>query len=111
MHIDGSTHAWFGSEHARFDLVTLMDDATSTIYYGQFVDEESTETVMAGLRSVIETHGVFCSLYSDRAAHFVCTPKGTTRPRPVDPYTGWTCSGSTRDRADPGRFTTGPRPV
>ncbi len=80
MHIDGSTHAWLGSEHGRFDLVTLMDDATSTIYYGQFVDEESTETVMAGLRSVIETHGVFCSLYSDRAAHFVCTPKGATKP-------------------------------
>ena len=80
MHIDGSTHAWLGSEHARFDLVTLMDDATSTIYYGRFVDEESTETVMAGLRSVIETQGVFCSLYSDRAAHFVCTPKGATRP-------------------------------
>jgi transposase len=80
MHIDGSTHAWLGSEHGKFDLVTLMDDATSTIYYGQFVDEESTETVMAGLRSVIETKGVFCSLYSDRAAHFVCTPKGATKP-------------------------------
>lgn len=80
MHIDGSTHAWLGSKHGKFDLVTLMDDATSRIYYAQFVDEESTETVMAGLRSVVETQGIFCSLYSDRAAHFVCTPKGATKP-------------------------------
>jgi hypothetical protein len=35
---------------------------------------------MAGLRSVIETRGVFCSLYSDRASHFVYTPKGATKP-------------------------------
>lgn len=80
MHIDGSTHAWLGPGHERFDLVTLMDDATSEIYYGQFVEEENTETIMAGLRSVIENQGVFCALYSDRAAHFVCTPKGATKP-------------------------------
>ena len=27
------------------------------------------------LREVIETKGVFCSLYSDRAGHFFVTPK------------------------------------
>jgi transposase len=80
LHIDGSTHAWLGPDHEQFDLVTLMDDATSEIYYARFVDEENTETIMAGLRSVIETQGVFCTLYSDRASHFVCTPKGATRP-------------------------------
>jgi len=80
MHIDGSTHAWLGPEHDQFDLVTLMDDATSEIYYGRFVDEENTETIMAGLRSVVERQGVFCALYSDRASHFVCTPKGATKP-------------------------------
>lgn len=80
MHIDGSTHAWLGPDHEQFDLVTLMDDATSEIYYGRFVDEENTETIMAGLKSVVETQGVFCSLYSDRASHFVFTPKGATKP-------------------------------
>lgn len=80
LHIDGSTHAWLGAEHERFDLVTLMDDATSEIYYARFVEQESTETVMAGLRSVVGTQGVFCSLYSDRAAHFVCTPSGASKP-------------------------------
>src|ERR1700691_5223449 len=30
---------------------------------------------MAGLRAVIERKGLFCSLYSDRGAHFWLTPK------------------------------------
>lgn len=80
LHIDGSTHAWLGTDHARFDLVTVMDDATSEIYYARFVEQESTESVMAALRSVVQQHGVFCSLYSDRASHFVITPKGATKP-------------------------------
>jgi transposase len=80
LHIDGSTHAWLGSEHGRFDLVTIMDDATSEIYYARFVDQESTESVMAALRSVVQSQGVFCSLYSDRASHFVFTPAGATKP-------------------------------
>jgi hypothetical protein len=80
LHIDGSTHAWLGPDQERFDLVTIMDDATSEIYYARFVEEESTASVMAGLRSVVQTQGVFCSLYSDRASHFVFTPTGAAKP-------------------------------
>jgi hypothetical protein len=39
------------------------------------VQEESTRTVMAGLREVIETQGLFCALYSDRGSHFFMTVK------------------------------------
>lgn len=80
LHIDGSTHAWLGAEHQRFDLVTVMDDATSEIYYARLVEQESTESVLAALRAVVQKQGVFCSLYSDRASHFVVTPKGATKP-------------------------------
>jgi len=80
LHIDGSTHAWLGPDHERFDLVTVMDDATSEIYYARFVEQESTASVLAALRSVVQTQGVFCSLYSDRASHFVITPTGATKP-------------------------------
>src|SRR3982751_1134070 len=45
------------------------------IYYAQLVEAESTRSVMAALREVIETRGLFCSLYSDRAGHFFVTPK------------------------------------
>jgi hypothetical protein len=39
------------------------------------VEEESTRTVMAGLREVIESQGLFCALYSDRGSHFFVTVK------------------------------------
>jgi len=74
LHIDGSDHAWFQDER-RHELIVILDDATSEIYYAQLVEAESTRTVMAALREVIETKGLFCSLYSDRAGHFFVTPK------------------------------------
>ena len=80
LHIDGSKHQWFGDDR-WYDLIVLLDDATSEIYHAQLVDEESTRTVMAGIREVIEKKGVFCSLYSDRASHFFRTPKAG---EPVD---------------------------
>src|SRR5947199_6718128 len=39
------------------------------------MEAECTRTVMAALHEVIETKGLFCSLYSDRAGHFFVTPK------------------------------------
>jgi len=74
LHIDGSDHQWFQDER-RHDLIVILDDATSEIYYAQLAAEETTFTVMAGLRAVIERKGLFCSLYSDRGAHFWRTPK------------------------------------
>ena len=74
LHIDGSDHQWFQDER-RHDLIVILDDATSEIYYAQLAEEETTATVMAGLRAVIEQKGLFCSLYSDRGAHFWLTPK------------------------------------
>ena len=80
LHIDGSKHRWF-QDHRYYDLIVILDDATSQIYYAQLVEEESTATVMAGLREVIQTRGLFCSLYSDRGSHFFYTPKAG---EPVD---------------------------
>jgi transposase len=74
LHIDGSRHQWFQDER-WYDLIVILDDATSEIYYAQLVEEETTATVMAGLREVIERKGVFCALYSDRGSHFWLTPK------------------------------------
>lgn len=74
LHIDGSKHQWFGDER-WYDLIVILDDANGEIYYAQLVEEESTRTVMAGLWEVIDAHGVFCALYSDRGSHFFVTPK------------------------------------
>ena len=82
LHIDGSHHRWFQDER-WYDLIVILDDATSEIYYAQLVEEESTVTVMAALRAVIERKGLFCALYSDRGSHFWLTPKGGGK---VDPH-------------------------
>jgi transposase len=81
LHLDGSSHAWFG-DGRRYDLLVVLDDASSEIYYAQLVEEESTRTVLLALREVVEQKGLFCALYSDRASHFFATPKAGG---PVDP--------------------------
>jgi transposase len=80
LHIDGSKHRWL-KDDCWYDLIVILDDATSEIYYAQLVEEESTRTVMVALREVIEKKGLFCALYSDRGSHFFVTPKAG---EPVD---------------------------
>jgi hypothetical protein len=82
LHIDGSRHRWFQDER-WYDLIVILDDATSEIYYAQLVEEESTTTVMTALREVVESKGLFCALYSDRGSHFWLTPKAGSK---VDPH-------------------------
>ena len=80
LHIDGSSHRWIpGCDH-QWDMIVVLDDATSEVYYAQLVDEESTPTVMAAVKEVIQQRGIFCALYSDRASHFVYTPKAGEPP-------------------------------
>src|SRR5207244_1081556 len=74
LHIDGSEHRWFQDER-WYDLLVILDDANSEIYYAQLVEEEATVPVMTGLKEVVEQKGVFCALYSDRGSHFWLTPK------------------------------------
>jgi transposase len=74
LHIDGSKHRWFQDDR-WYDLIVIMDDATSEIYYAQLVEEESTRTVMQAVKEVIRAKGLFCALYSDRGSHFFVTPK------------------------------------
>ena len=74
LHVDASRHRWLGGEQWH-DLIMVLDDASSEVYYAQLVEEESTVTVMAALREVVEQRGIFCALYSDRGSHFWLTPK------------------------------------
>jgi len=57
LHIDGSRHRWFQDDR-WYDLLVILDDATSEIYYAQLVEEESTMTVLRALREVIEREGI-----------------------------------------------------
>jgi transposase len=74
LHLDASRHAWLPGPGQQ-DLVSVSDDATNEVYYAALVPEESTRTVLAALRAVVARQGVFCALYTDRASHFVHTPR------------------------------------
>ena len=85
LHVDGSRHRWIPGLDQYQDMIVLFDDATSEVYDAQLVDEESTATVMAALKRVIETRGLFCSLYSDRGSHMAWTPKAGEPVHPRNP--------------------------
>ncbi|NOT95230.1 MAG: ISNCY family transposase [Nitrospira sp.] len=68
LHQDGSTHEWIPG--CQWDLIVTLDDATTEIYSAFFVEEEGTLSSLRGLREVIETHGLFSSLYTDRGSHY-----------------------------------------
>jgi transposase len=74
LHQDGSRHVWVEGLPAM-DLIVTLDDATSEVYAMFLVDEEGTASTFRALREVIEAHGLFCSLYTDRGSHYFHTPK------------------------------------
>ena len=74
LHQDGSRHAWLEGQ-APLDLIVTLDDATGAIYSAFLVEEEGTASTFRGLREVVERHGLFCSLYTDRGSHYFFTPQ------------------------------------
>lgn len=73
LHQDGSRHNWV--EGVYWDLIVTMDDATNENYSVFFVEEEGTASSFQGIRQVIDSRGLFCSLYTDRGSHYWYTPK------------------------------------
>lgn len=81
LHLDGSTHRWF--EHPqdeRQDLLSVIDDASSECPGAVFVPQEGTRPILNLLLEIVRKHGTFISLYTDRAGHFVYTPKAGGPP-------------------------------
>jgi transposase len=89
LHQDGSKHAWLEGQPA-LDLIITMDDATSELYSaaplradhrgrrwepGALVEEEGTMSSFCGLVEVIERHGLFMELDTDRGSHYFFTPE------------------------------------
>lgn len=73
LHQDGSTHEWVPGQH--WDLIVTMDDATNEHYSMFFVEEEGTQSSFRGVWEVIEAHGLFSALYTDRGSHYWTTPE------------------------------------
>jgi transposase len=74
LHQDGSRHAWLEGQ-APMDLIVTLDDATGALYSIFLVEEEGTASTFQGLREVVQSHGLFCALYTDRGSHYFHTPE------------------------------------
>jgi transposase len=75
LHQDASRHAWLPGDDRQYDLVVTLDDATSAVYSGFIVAEEGTASSFRALAEVVDRHGRFCELYTDRGSHYFHTPK------------------------------------
>ncbi len=82
LHQDGSRHRWIPGLDTELDLIVTMDDANSTIYSMFLVEEEGTMSSFTALRQVIGTHGLFCSLHTDRGSHYFETPTAGGKVEP-----------------------------
>ena len=69
LHIDGSRHRWLVLQPDQWHhLIAVVDDATKELLYAQLEEGESTRAIMTALVTVIRTHGIPQTLYSDRAS-------------------------------------------
>ena len=75
LHIDGSKHQWFGNERWH-DLIVILDDATSEIFYAQLVEEESTDGDGGAAGGDPEERIILCSLQRPREAFFGTSKAG-----------------------------------
>jgi len=64
--LDGSDHDWFEGRGPRCVLIIYIDDATSQILYGEFVDVEDTKTLMRTTRVYLERWGRPVAFYVDK---------------------------------------------
>ncbi|MCB9554785.1 MAG: ISNCY family transposase [Deltaproteobacteria bacterium] len=69
IHMDGSTHAWFGDDKPIVDLVIALDDADGRLLSARFVPQEGTLSTLGALSDVLRRYGRFAELYLDRGSH------------------------------------------
>lgn len=73
LHQDGSKHEWV--PRVQWDLILTMDDATNGHYSLFLVEEERTVSSFQDVKEVLETRGLFSSLYTDRGSHYWTPPE------------------------------------
>ncbi len=77
LQLDGSHHAWLEDRGPVLTLLLAVDDATGTVPYALFHEQEDTQGYFLLLRGVIERHGIPLAVYTDRHAVFQHWRHGT----------------------------------
>lgn len=80
---DTSTHDWLEGRGERLYLITMIDDATSRMF-ARFVRSDSTASNLEVLEQYLQRFGRPLEFYTDKAGHFVTTPKAK-RDREAEP--------------------------
>ena len=75
LQIDGSRHDWLQGRGPYLTLVGAADDATGTVPFALFRQQEDAHGYMLMLKDIIDHHGVPLALYSDRHGIFQRSPK------------------------------------
>ena len=75
LQIDGSPHAWLEERGPRLVLIAAIDDATGTVPFALFREQEDAPGYFLLLHEIITRKGIPWSLYSDNHAVFRVNPK------------------------------------
>lgn len=70
IQLDGSPHHWFEDRENPCTLVAFIDDATSQIMDGMFVDYEGTWTLFEATEHYLKIHGKPLAFYVDKHSTF-----------------------------------------
>lgn len=70
VQLDGSPFAWFEERGDTCTLLAFIDDATSKIMDGEFVNYEGTFTLFGATEHYLTTHGKPLALYVDKHSTF-----------------------------------------
>ena len=83
VQMDGSHHAWFGSERPKACLMNMVDDATG-VTLGSMDDEETTVDAMLLLWRWIEKYGIPVALYTDKKSVYITNREPTLEEQLAD---------------------------
>ena len=75
LQVDGSHHDWLKGRGPYLTLVGAIDDATGSVPYALFREQEVAQGCFLLLREVISSKGIPPALYSDRHGIFQRSPK------------------------------------
>ena len=78
LQVDGSRHDWLQGRGPWLTLLCAVDDATGTVPYALFREQEDAQGYFLLLQGVLDHKGIPLALYSDRHSIFTVNP-----PRPL----------------------------
>lgn len=86
LQIDGSHHAWLEDRAPVFTLLMAVDDATGTVPYALFREQEDTQGYLLLMQGIIQRKGIPLALYNDRYSVFGRHPQ---RSEPEEEQPAW----------------------